>query len=309
MSKSVLTISAACFVFVASVVIAFVVGASVVQREASSRLVLMSSEFEIRNDQVSNDQVSKIDSKNQGTPTGTFSFQGVLYDESGAPASGPVQLTFTVFSTLPTPINFISSVNIVNIDENGLFETIIPLPDPEVFTGIESLGVRVVETMTNEIIAIPSVRHTPRAWFSEYAVTSGFAESAAFADEAQEAAIAQTADALTNDQTVSITLAQDFSPGVFGGQAPYATRLGNMVFLNGIFSNDVANPNGMIIGTLPPNMRPSSSQVLAIHSNLSTSSGNAAVTITDDGTIRMFSSNYSAGFSFFLNGAYFTIDE
>lgn len=304
MSKSVLTISAAYFVFVASVVIAFVAGASVNQREASSRLVLMSSEFEIRND-----QISKTDSENQGTPSGTFSLQGVLYDESGAPASGPVQLTFTVFSLLPTPINFISSVNIVNIDENGLFETIIPLPDPEVFTGIESLGVRVVETMTNKSVANINTRYTPRAWFSEYAVTSGFAENAAFADEAQEAAIAETADALTNDQTVSITLAQNFSPGVFGGQAPYATRLGNMVFLNGIFSNDVANPNGMIIGTLPPNMRPSSSQILAIHSNLSTSSGNAAVTITSDGTIRMFSSNYSAGFSFFLNGAYFTIDE
>ncbi|MFK7760074.1 MAG: hypothetical protein AB8C13_09010 [Phycisphaerales bacterium] len=303
MTKSYITVSAAGLAFIASVLLAFEFGTTFTQPAQSNSLVMVSNQVQfvpasVEPAQISDGQISSP----QGTAAGSFIYQGVLIDSSGNPATGPLQITFTLFSILPTPINFTSVAAIVNFDEQGLFQVFIPLPDPEELVGIESLGVRVRLTETGEVIDLTNVRYTPIAWFSEYAATSGFA------DEAQEAEVAQTADALTNDQTVSITLGPNFSPAVFGGQAPYATRLGNMVFLNGAFRTDVDNPNSLTIGTLPPNMRPSAPQFLAIHSNLSMTSGNAAVTVSTDGTIRMLSSNYSAGISFFLNGAYFTID-
>jgi hypothetical protein len=309
MSKSSITISITGLVFIASILGSFVIGTSLNRSPAHSAaadLALINNAVRF-NAEFDRDPQSLGDIQAPQGSTGFFTYQGVLLDDMGSAAVGPVGLEFIVSSLSPVArIHTQITFNDIMPDGQGRIQVDLPLPDASTMSIWTDFFLTIRDPMTLvPIIDELPLANAPLAWISQHARssdTSVFAQNAIFADLAQEA------DSLTNDDTVELTLTSDFDPAPIGGQPPNATRLGNMVFLSGAFRNNVNNPNGVILATLPPNMRPSETHILALHVSLSTTSGNAAVTITTDGTIRILSSAYTPGFAFFLNGVYFTVE-
>ena len=315
MSKSILTISITGLIFLASIIGAFVIGSSLKRSPAdpaSAEFTLINNEVRFNSvpdrDPQSIDGIQQLDDTQ--TPQGSngfFTYQGVLLDDMGNAAVGPVGLEFIVSSLSPVArIHTQVTFNDIMPDAQGRIQVDLPLPEASTMSIWTDffLTIRDPLTLVSIIDELP-MANAPLAWISQHARssdTSVFAQNAIFADLAQEA------DSLTNDATATLALTNDFDPAPAGGQPPTATRLGNMIFLNGTFLNNVNNPNGVILATLPPSMRPSGTQILAMHVSLSTTSGNAAVTITTDGTIRLLSPAYTPGFVFYLNGVYFTVD-
>tara|TARA_R110002072_G_scaffold42064_22_gene119121 strand:- start:456 stop:1241 length:786 start_codon:yes stop_codon:yes gene_type:complete len=227
-----------------------------------------------------------------GVPLNHFTYQGVLTDLGGQPVEGPVSLRFEL---LGDPIGggartVLTGTTVADLmpDEGGRFTVEVGLPFGDSMKHFEDFGLRVIDLsdsspIGDEIVINP----TPYAWLSEFA---------------------RTADRLAEDQSHTIVLSDQFSPSLGGGRTPYATRVGNMVYLSGAMRNDFANPSGSVVGTLPVGMRPASSEILAIHVAIATESGNAGLIVTSSGQMSLISPSYSEGFTFFLNGAYFSVE-
>jgi len=227
-----------------------------------------------------------------GLPLNHFTYQGVLTDLGGQPVVGPVSLRFELWGD---PIGggartVLTGTTVADLmpDEGGRFTVEVGLPSGDSMKYFEEFGLRVVDLsdsspIGDEIVINP----TPYAWLSSFA---------------------RSADRLAEDQSHIIALSDQFSPSPAGGRAPYATRVGNMVYLSGVMRNDFANPNGSIIGTLPVGMRPASTELLAVHVFLSDISGNAGLVVTPSGQMSLISPSYGQGATFYLNGAYFSVE-
>lgn len=298
MSKSFIGVSLGGLVLIASSILAFALGASIGQRGDRASLLLASSEVRF---EPARDMVESIDDAlaPAGVP-GVFVYQGVLTDSNGDPATGMIDLTFTLQSNLPQPVTHSMIQHTVEPDEFGRFQVDIPLADPMVMINSEDLLIDCRENGAMNPIAVVPVQHTPRAWTAEHARTSVLAVEAAFAEfaetaqdanfaleaftaqsatnaenannannatnatNAQTAVSAQTADALTNDNTVTLSLNAPFSVYGNGYEAPEATRVGNVVHLSGLVDVD-ATINNTAMTTLPVGMWPTGRIILSVN--------------------------------------------
>lgn len=198
-----------------------------------------------------------------------FTVQGLLED-----ASGPVNTTMQVYALIrETPeaggevIFETERTPMVVVD--GLFTIELELPDPEDLAMAGDLVVDLRNLDDDLPVAGPlPMRFAPRAWAAQYARQAGSASSATTAVNAISANSANTAavaNALTNDQTASISLVNGFENYLFSYDIAQATRVGNMVFLSGLVDTD--NATSSIFATLPANMRPAGRHIFSASAN------------------------------------------
>ena len=313
MHRSLITVVISGFALIGSVFAALLYGASLNTRaisQASFKLTSSVVSFEPTREVPAMPARPTLDSvaPQRGTG-GLFTYQGVLTDINGDAVAGPIELEFLVFAD---PVGGGARIPIsgdfrdVDPDAQGRFQVDVSLPSANLMSGYTNFGLRIRATSdSTPIVDDLPIRPAPYAWLSEYARTS---ETASFAQSADTAGSASVAGQLTNDQTHTIALSSFFAPSGALGQPPRAVRVGNIVMLTGTMTNVMANPNGAIVGTLPVGMRPANTQAMAVHVSLSTTSGNAAVSVLPNGDIRITSPNYGPGATFFLSGANFIVD-
>jgi hypothetical protein len=213
-----------------------------------------------------------------------FTYQGVLKDSNGDPATGPVDLRFRLHSTIPSAVDFAILTTTVSPDASGAFQVEIDLPDSVLMSAASDLLLEIKEPGSTETIALVPVNYAPRAWVSDYARTAGsadiadlatssvFSNTAAFANTASTA---NTANQLTNDQTITLSFSQtQFSPNL-SYSFPKAARVGNVVTLQGAILVNRPVTNGMEVFVLPEGFRPAGRVLLPIqHSQTFAAGGN-----------------------------------
>lgn len=305
MSRSIIATSLASLLFLASVLAAFLMGASLrpapqptPQMVPSLRLTAHSVRVPVEPEPAWGDGVGA-----RGV-NADFTYQGVLTDLSGVPVAGPVSLEFQVLGDplAGGPRAVISSSLRPGIapDSAGRFTASVDLPSVDQMGAHAGFGLRIIDAdSAAPIVDDLPINPAPYAWLSEQARRSDFADFAGQADTAQE---------LADDQVHELVLDGAFvhNPGL--GQAPRAARVGRMVMLTGTMFSDVDNTNGAVVGTLPVGMRPAQTVVLAVHVAVSSNSSNAALIITSSGQISILSPAYGPGLAFFLNGASFIVE-
>lgn len=329
MSKSFIGVSLGGLVLIASSIFAFALGASIGQGAGQSaghaRLVMVSSEVRFEPARVMLQETDDGQTP-EGGNTDVFVYQGVLTDSNGDPASGLIDLFFTLESTMPTPEIHSQVRYFVNPDEYGRFQVEIPLADPAVMITFEDLLIDCRETGAMDPIATVPVRFNPRAWTAQHSKTSDTADEANFALEAltaqsatdadnaqnaqnaQNAVSAQTADALTNDITVTLTLNTPFSVYGNGYDAPKATRVGNVVHLSGLVDVDETT-NSSIIAMLPVGMWPSERIILSVNTQSTLYNGTPPrrIDVLNNGQVILLQ-QLNSGQWFSLNGLSFIVD-
>ncbi len=294
MHKSFISVSIAGLLMIATVILAFTLGASLNQPRTSSSLILTQNEVRLERARQTQKQDGEQDV--EGTVSGVFVYQGVLADALGTPISNPVELTFTLYSFHQVQFTHSMTEEVVTPDQFGRFQIDIPLSSPEFMSSFENLMLEIKETGTLEVITIVPIQYTPRAWYSQRAIfsnESAFADEASFslfaenaehafssnsanhADTAGSALVASSANSAINAQhadyaDVAIQLAFDQSatPTIMlpffnnPGSEFKATRVGNIVHLSGNVQTTM-NTNELIqLVSLPSGFRPSATRNL-----------------------------------------------
>ena len=324
MSRSFIVVCLSGLVFLGSVILAFVMGASLAAPNQHSGLQMVSSDvrFEHR------DPITHAgDQDPQGAnPQGLFVYQGVLTDTNGVPATGSIDLYFKIQSTIPNPITHWEGRIFVYPDNQGRFQVDLPLTDPVTMITFEDLLIDCRENGAIDPIAVVPVQYAPRAWTSVHARTADEAGTALFATAADSAATAtdaenainaqnaqfaqsaDVADALTLDNRVVLSLNAPFSAYGSGYDAPTATRVGNVVYLTGLV--DVSTPiNTSTIATLPSGMIPQGRSIHGVNTlhTLYNGEGPVRIDVLNNGDIVLIQ-QLDAGEWFSLNGCSFIVD-
>lgn len=249
--KSLITTSVVGLVLVATVTVAFVLGATLHRPVSDRQFVLVASEVHFEPAPQRIDDGENI----QGLNVPIFVYQGVLNDANGDPVVGPVDLSFSLYSIGFVVFEHASLDTSVTPDAFGRFQVDVPLGDSTTMSDYDDLFLEIRETGGVLIANIP-VQYTPRAWYSDHARTSTFAVTA------QNADLAQQADGLTNDQTVTLMLNKPFEPYGPPYAVPKAARVGNVVHLSGTAVAFVSALPNQSLATLPVGMRPSERMIL-----------------------------------------------
>jgi hypothetical protein len=166
-----------------------------------------------------------------------FSFQGYLADAGGQPVTGPLNLLIGVAENttdLPIEANDFPAFT----TDDGRFDLNLPMPSPGVLLDEPDLFIAVIDADTlQDIVPRIPLLTVPRA---------GSAELARHA---------RTADALTNQVTIDLPLAPEWSGGTNDFDIPRATRIGRLVVLSGL-AVDIDGQLSPIVATLPFGFRP-----------------------------------------------------
>lgn len=197
----------------------------------------------------------------------SITYQGRLTDNN-APVNGQADFQVSVKDgfDLQIPGGF---TEFLNIDvASGLFSLDIPAdlpgisdPDAQIEIGVRfPAGTGLFESLAPYQALTPTTR----------------------ALEADHATTALAADALSNEQIDLITLNPPYTPYGSGYTAPTVSRQGNLVTLEGLAS-DNAMTGTLLIGTIPPEYRPSGRQIFLQVG----SAGVFRVDVTTSGEVRI----------------------
>ena len=166
-----------------------------------------------------------------------FSFQGYLADAGGQPVTGPLNLLIGVAENT-TDLPFAANDFPAFTTDNGRFDLKLPMPSPGLLLDEPDLYIAVIDADTlQDIVPRIPLLTVPRA---------GSAELARHA---------RTADALSNQVTIDLPLAPEWSGGTNDFDIPRATRIGRLVVLSGL-ALDIDGQLSPIVATLPFGFRP-----------------------------------------------------
>lgn len=327
MFKAMLLSSIAGLVLIVSIGLALVTSQPSTQSSNLKPVSFMLTESMIsfdKNQQSLGQRNTELES-NQGLPAAVFTYQGVLNDLGGSPVVGPVGLQFKVFGTAAeeTELSTITH-DMIMPDTQGRFQVEVPLPNAPFMANYTGYTLRIFETTGfTQIGDDIDMQPAPFAWVSEYARSASFASNAGasdFATNAQNAVDAETAltadladqaNSLVNDQTINLNLEFRFNIYGNGFAAPRATRIGNIVFLDGVVGVPSGAPSNSLMTILPEGMRPSGKIVLALEGSQSLSAGgNTPVRfdVSEDGRINNITFLLTNSWVS-LNGAYFIVAD